>query len=107
MTWKNLVNPLAIRPSRKTAATAIVYGLSLAVRFTSAAGEETEVQPPSRDAYPITSIMINDEGRTFYKGWPRPAPPISFRNAALDPRRCSAECERLMSLPPMSSCHAP
>jgi len=105
MTWKNPI--LAIRPSRKMAATAIVYGLSLAVRFTSAAGEETEVPPPVRGAFPITSIMINDEGRTYYKGWPRPAPPISFRNWALGSRSCSTECERLVLSPPMPNCHAP
>jgi hypothetical protein len=107
MAAKNFVNPHAIRPRRKIVATALVYGLSLAVRFTSAAGEETEVPPPApRSAYPITSIMINDGGRTFYKDWPRPAQPIAFRNRALS-LGCSAVCGGPMPSPLASTCPAP
>jgi hypothetical protein len=43
MAWMNVVNPFAIAPRRRVVATALMYGLSLSVRFTSAAGEETEV----------------------------------------------------------------
>lgn len=103
MAWKNFVTPLAIRPRRKVVATALVYGLSLAVRFTSAAGEETEVPPPApRGAYPITSIMINDGGRTF-KDWPQPQP-IAFRSRALGSRACSAACDSHLPSPLLSAC---
>ena len=47
MTWKNFVSRLAIAPRRRLVATAIVYGLSLAVRFTSATGEEVEIPAQS------------------------------------------------------------
>src|SRR5207248_10079853 len=40
MIWKN---PLAITSRRRVVASAVIYGLSLAVRFTSATGEEVEV----------------------------------------------------------------
>ena len=50
MAWKHFVNPLAVGPRRKVVATALVYGLSLAVRFTSAAGEETEAPPQQLEA---------------------------------------------------------
>ena len=50
MAWKQFVNPLAITPRRRLVATALVYGLSLAVRFTSAAGEETAAPPPTHEA---------------------------------------------------------
>ena len=43
MIWKNFVSRLAIAPRRRVVATALMYGLSLTVRFTSATGEEVEV----------------------------------------------------------------
>jgi len=76
MIWKSIVRPRAIAPRRRFVATALVYGLSLAVRFTSAAGEETEVPPQAaQGSYPMASIMINDGARTLFKDWPRPAQP--------------------------------
>jgi len=107
MSWKTFVTPLAIRPRRKVVATALVYGLSLAVRFTSAAGEETEVPPPPRGACPITSIMINDGGRTFYRDWSRPAQPIAFRSRAPGSQGCSAPCNGPLPSPLASACAAP
>ena len=58
MIWKNFVTPLAITSRRRVVASALIYGLSLAVRFTSAAGEEVEIpaQTPQR-AHPMISIM--------------------------------------------------
>src|ERR1700754_3885000 len=47
MISRTFVNRLAITPRRSGLATAVVYGLSLSVRFTSAAGEEVEIPPPS------------------------------------------------------------
>ena len=73
MICNSIVRARAIAPRRKMVATALVYGLSLAVRFTSAAGEEMEVPPPAaQGTYPMTSIMMNDGARSFYKDWPRP-----------------------------------
>jgi len=40
MIWKNYVNRLAVTSRRRGLASAVVYGLSLAVRFTSATVEE-------------------------------------------------------------------
>jgi hypothetical protein len=108
MSWKNFVIPLAVRPRRKVVTTALVYGLSLAVRFTSAAGEETEVAPPApRGAYPITSITINDGGRAFYRDWPRPDQPIAFRSRARGSQACGAACDGPITSPLMSACPAP
>jgi hypothetical protein len=61
MIGKNFVSRFAIAPPRRGLATAVVYGLSLAVRFTSAAGEEVEIPPQSvQRAHPLISIMTRD-----------------------------------------------
>ena len=58
MTWKNFVSRLAIRSPRRGVATAVLYGLSLAVRFTSATGEEVEIPPQAAQrAHSLISIM--------------------------------------------------
>ena len=82
MTWKKFVIPLA--PRRRAVATAFIYGLSLAVRFTSAAGEEAEIPAPAAQGFnPMTSIMINDGAQLFRK----PALPIALnRGWPLEPR---------------------
>jgi hypothetical protein len=54
MAWKNFVSHLAIASRKRVVATALVYGLSLSVRFTSAAGEQTEIPPEA--------IVTNDGG---------------------------------------------
>lgn len=81
MIRKNLVRRLAIASSRKGLAASVVYGLSLAVRFTSAAGEEVEIPPPSAQrAHPLISIMSTDGSRLPYQDWGRKsAQPIVFR----------------------------
>ena len=81
MIGKNFVSRLAITSSRRGLATAVVYGLSLAVRFTSAAGEEVEVPPQSAQrAHPLISIMIRDGSRLPYEDWARKsAQPVVFR----------------------------
>ena len=62
MIWKSIVRPLAIAPRRRFVATTLVYGLSLAVRFTSAAGEEVgdSGAVPTKDANPLVSIMTRN-----------------------------------------------
>jgi hypothetical protein len=81
MIGKNFVSRLAITSSRRGLATAVVYGLSLAVRFTSAAGEEVEVPPQSAQrAHPLISIMIRDSSRLPYEDWGRKSVhPVVFR----------------------------
>jgi hypothetical protein len=82
MTWKSLVSPFAITSGRRIVAPAVIYGLSLAVRFTSAAGEEVEIPPqPAQRALVLTSIMARDGSGLPYQDWgPRAAQPIVFRH---------------------------
>jgi hypothetical protein len=70
MIGKNIVSRLAITSKRRGLATAVVYGLSLAVRFTSATGEELEVPPQSAQrAYPLIPIIDRDGSRLPYDDW--------------------------------------
>ena len=106
MIRKHFVNRHSITSRRRVVASTVIYGLSLAVRFTSAAGEETEVPPPAaQGTYPMTSIMINDGGRTFYRDWPRPVQPIAFRRAGpVVSKGCPAGCENPTAMPLMPGC---
>jgi hypothetical protein len=71
MIGKNFVSRLAITSSRRGLVTAVVYGLSLAVRFTSAAGEEVEIPPQSAQRAQLISIMTRDSSRLPYEDWGR------------------------------------
>ena len=72
MTWKTFVNRLAITSRRRGLATAVIYGLSLAVRFTSAAGEEVEIPAQSvQRTHPVISIMTRDHASLPYQDWGR------------------------------------
>jgi hypothetical protein len=72
MIWKTFVSRLAITSRRRAFATAVIYGLSLAVRFTSAAGEEVEIAVDSaRRIQPAISIMTRDRGLLPYQDWSR------------------------------------
>jgi hypothetical protein len=82
MIWKNFVNPLAITSRRRVVASAVIYGLSLAVRFTSATGEEVEIpaQSPQR-AHPMISIMTRNGAQFPFQDWgPKSTQPIVFRH---------------------------
>jgi hypothetical protein len=81
MTWKNFVSRMAIRSPRRGVATAVLYGLSLAVRFTSATGEEVEIPPQAAQReHPLISIMTRDSSRLPYQDWRyTPLQPIVFR----------------------------
>ena len=100
MAW-SFVNSLAIASRRRLIATTLVYGLSLAVRFTSATGEETEIPPQAlQRSNLMASIMMNDGGQLFHKDWP-----IAFqRGWSLGSRRCAAACENPVT---MRSCFSP
>jgi len=83
MAWKHFTGPRAITSRRRVVASAVMYGLSLTVRFTSATGDETEISSQAvQSANPISII--------FYKDWPtKPAPPIGFHgNRLLGSRGC-------------------
>jgi hypothetical protein len=95
MIGKNFVSRLAITSSRRGLVTAVVYGLSLAVRFTSAAGEEVEIPPQSAQrAQPLISIMTRDSSRLPYEDWGRKSmQPVVFRQgwpAGSPPPSCIA-----------------
>jgi len=81
MIWKNLVSPLAIAPRRRVVSSAIVYGLSLAIRFTSATGEEVEIPAQTLQRInPAMFITSKDGAPLPYADWGRDAAqPISFR----------------------------
>jgi hypothetical protein len=59
-----------------------LYGLSLSVRFTSAAGEEVEIPAQSpQGAHPMISIMARNSVQLPYQDWgPKSAQPIVFRH---------------------------
>jgi hypothetical protein len=81
MTWKSLANPLAITSSRRVAS-AVIYGLSLAVRFTSATGEEVEIPPQSvQRPHPLIAVTTRDGSGPPYQDWGlKAAQPVVFRN---------------------------
>ena len=82
MIWKNFVNPLSITSRRRVVASTVMYGLSLAVRFTSAAGEEVEIPVRSvQRTHSVISIMTGDGALLPYQDWgPKSAQPIVFRH---------------------------
>ena len=109
MAWKNVVSPLAIAPRRRVVATALIYGLSLTVRFISAAGDETEIRQTAQSTNPMTSIMINDGAQIFDKGWPPTSPQSIVFHRGWPPGStgCHAACERPMPISSMPDCSPP
>ncbi|QOZ08334.1 hypothetical protein [Bradyrhizobium sp. CCBAU 51765] len=70
MIGKDFVHRLAITSSRKGLATAVVYGLTLTVRFTSATGDDIPPQSAQR-AHPVISVISGDSFRLPYQDWSR------------------------------------
>ncbi|SEM57627.1 hypothetical protein [Bradyrhizobium sp. OK095] len=96
MNWKRL----AIAPRRKAVSTAIVYGLSLTVRFTSPTAEEAPAQI-GQSANAATSILISHD-------WLRkPVMPVALRGWPLGPRSCRTACEGPALLSSLPNCTAP
>ena len=81
MAWNNLVSSPAITRRRRVVATGFLYGLSLAVRFTSATGEEVEIPAQSlQRTNPVMSIMTNRSAQLPYADWrPNTAQPMFVR----------------------------
>ena len=105
MAWKNVIGPHAITSRRRAIASALIYGLSLTVRFTSPTGGETENPAQAgQGVSPMSSIVINAGGQLF-GNWPKPAHSIVFQGGwQLNSRSCRAACERPM---PLLDCSAP
>lgn len=72
MTWNNLVAPHAITSRRRVVASALMYGLSLTVRFTSSVRETAEVPPQAivNDAAQIIRMASPSRPAPAYLGWP-------------------------------------
>jgi hypothetical protein len=103
MIWKSLIKARAILPRRRFVATALVYGLSLSVRFTSVTGEEVQIPAESlQRAIPVMSITTGAIPRLSYDDWAANAlQPIVFRTGwPLLPRSAARGCESAM---PMST----
>ena len=94
MAWKNLIGPCAITSRRRVVASALLYGLSLSVRFTSAAGEEVEIPAQSvQRTNPVMSIMAKDGAQLPYADWvPNAARPIIFRHRGPLPVSSMSSC---------------
>ena len=100
MIWNTFVNRLAFTSRRRGLAIAVIYGLSLAVRFTSATGEEVEIPAQSMQGiHPMIAITTADRASLPYQDWGRsPAQPIVLRQgwrpnsptSALAPPGCLA-----------------
>lgn len=88
MTSKTFVSLLAILARRRVVATALVYGLSMTVHFTSAAGEKPE-------APTAAAIMASDGAQILPNESPaKSVPPIaSHRDWPLGSARYRAACE--------------
>ncbi|NUR14232.1 MAG: hypothetical protein HOQ20_20655 [Bradyrhizobium sp.] len=105
MTWKNFIGRRVIASRRRGLATATLYGLSLAIRFTSATGEEVEIPAHAmHPTYPLVSIMTRDSTSLPYEDWgPRTAQPVVlqgwFRQGSFRPGWPSSS--------PLSRCVAP
>jgi len=101
MAWKKL-NPLAVTTRRRVVASAVLYGLSLSVRFTSAAGEEVEIPAQSvQRTSPVISMMARNQAQLPYQDWsPKPAHPIVFRYGwPSGAGACRPACESPASMP--------
>ena len=81
MIWNTFIDRFAVTSRRRGLAAATIYGLSLAVRFTSATGEEVEIPPQSMQrTHPLISIMTRDRTALPYQEWaPGSVQPIVLR----------------------------
>lgn len=109
MAWKNFIGPYAITSRRRLIASALIYGLSLTVRFTSATGEDTghPVQA-AQSIGPMLSILMKD-GVPISRDWPlQSARAIVFQHARSPASAgCNTSCERPMPMAPMLDCPQP
>lgn len=95
MIWKRIVSPRATAPRRKMVASAIIYGLSLAVRFTSATGEQVEIAAQSmQTTNPVMSVITGANAPLPYADWGRnTARPAFISRAGLLPLSSMPGCQ--------------
>jgi len=107
MAWKNFVGPNAITSRRRVVASALMYGLSLTVRFTSPTGEEAENSAHAAQGKNLMSSIVINDGAQIFKSWPNPVHSIVFQRSSStrSSRSCRAVCERPMPL--MLDCSPP
>lgn len=106
MPWTSLVRPRAIISRRRFVANAIVYSLSLTVRFTSMSGSEIETSPShARTTKPGSAIMIDDGAAIFQWSSPRLAQPFAFHfGPPASPAEYRAIYEGLKPMPAIPTC---
>src|SRR5882762_1283398 len=82
MAWKVPLNQLANTSRRKVLATSVMSAISLAVRSSTATGEESSRSNASaQSADPMASVTTKDGVRIFYKDWgSKSAQPIVFHH---------------------------
>ncbi|MGY4476653.1 hypothetical protein [Bradyrhizobium sp. USDA 3364] len=109
MAWKDFGSSLAITRRRRIVATALMYGLTLTVRFTSTTSADADASAQAfQEANPITSIMISDSAPILHGDWLAAAvQPIAFRRSgSLAPQACRPACETAVRAPFASPCAA-
>lgn len=82
MVWTTPINRLANTSRRKVLITALMYAVSVNIRSSSAAGEETKTPKHSpQRTNPMTFATTKDGVQIFYKDWgPKTAQPIVFHH---------------------------
>src|SRR5882672_3360534 len=82
MAWKVPLNQLANTSRRKVLATSVMSAISLAVRSSTATGEESSRSNASaQSADPMASVTTKDGVRIFYRDWgSKSAQPIVFHH---------------------------
>ncbi|UGY20046.1 hypothetical protein [Bradyrhizobium septentrionale] len=109
MAWKDFGSSLAITRRRRAVATALMYGLTLTVRFTTATGDDADATAQAAHGVdPMTSVMINNAAQAVTRDLlPGAAQPISFHRGSLPGARgCRAACGPALRSPFVSGCAA-
>ena len=96
MIWTDFGSSLALTRRRRVVATALMYGLTLTVRLTSATGDEADAPAKAQGSDPMASIMINDRAPILIGDW--------HRGASLYSRGCPAACEGALRMPFAANC---
>jgi hypothetical protein len=107
MVWKDFGSSLAITPRRRVVATALMYGLTLTVRFTSATSDGVDVPVQAvQGGAPMTSVMISDAAQALDRHWLPVAaqPAVLHRRSLFGARGCRAACEPAARMPFVSRC---
>jgi hypothetical protein len=107
MVRKNFITQLAITSRPKLFVTVLVYAISTTVRFTSPAGQETEIATHSAQRTdPMTTGMTKYSAQVFYEDWGlKTVQPIIFHPGwQLSARGCRAASERPLLMPSMARC---